>query len=118
MSDLSYGIMASKSDPMILKHVGEFIKHHRLIKNLSQDKVARDASISRSTLSLLERGEGVNLGSLIRVLRVLDLLHVFKEFDVHPVISPLVMAKQAKYKRSRASKKRKNATKEIPKSEW
>lgn len=58
--------------------------------------MAKDAGISRSTLSLLERGEKVNLITLIQVLRVLDQLQVLEAFEVKQEISPLEYIKLQK----------------------
>lgn len=92
------------SDKALLKHIGEFVKHRRLEQNKSQKEVAGEAGISRSTLSLLERGEGVTLLLFIQVLRVLDLLHLLETFEVkEQPISPIELAKKDKQKRKRAS---------------
>lgn len=63
------------------------------------------AGISRSTLSLLERGESVTLATVIQVLRVLDKLYVLEVFSVQQDISPLILARMEKAKRKRASGK-------------
>ena len=89
-------------DGALAAHIGVFVKHHRMEQNKTQTVLATAAGISRSTLSLLERGETVTLATLIQVLRVLDQLHVLDVFTVHQTISPLVMAKMEKYKRKRA----------------
>lgn len=102
MTDFSYKNWLSMSDDALAKHVGKFIKHHRLEQNKTQDQVAEAAGISRSTLSLLERGETVTLASFIQVLRVLDLLHVMEAFEVKQSISPLALAKAEKEMRKRA----------------
>lgn len=115
MSYNSYISWPEMSDLAIGKKIGEFIKHHRLSQNRTQKEVSKDAGLSRSTLSLLERGEKVNLMSLIQVLRVLDLLYVFNDFKVDRQISPLQLAEEDRSKRYRArSKKNKNQ----PKSDW
>ena len=90
------------SDLTLIATIGRFVQHHRLEQNRSQSDVADAAGISRSTLSLLERGEKINLSSLIRVLRVLDLLHVMDAFEVKEEISPIAYAKLQKKKRLRA----------------
>ncbi len=90
------------SDLALIASIGQFVQHHRLQQNRSQSDVADAAGISRSTLSLLERGEKINLSSLIRVLRVLDLLHVMDVFVVREEISPIAYAKLQKKKRQRA----------------
>ena len=110
MNDKSDKGWYSMSDRHISVTIGSFIKHHRLLKNLSQSQVAHSAGISRSTLSLLERGETVTLATLIQVLRVLDLLYVMDAFEIKEQISPIALAKleQSKRVRSRGNKKSNN----------
>jgi len=84
--------------------VGDFIKHHRIEKNLDQSTLAYKAGISRSTLSLLENGKPVMFSSIVRVLRILDLLYIFDAFKVEHTISPIAMMKLEQKKRKRASK--------------
>jgi transcriptional regulator with XRE-family HTH domain len=115
MTDISFNNWVSMSDKVLAEHIGAYIKHHRLEQNKSQDIVAQAAGISRSTLSLLERGKTVTLATLIQVFRVLDLLHIMEAFVVPKTISPLAMAKIEQEKRQRASGKKKNET---GKSAW
>jgi len=95
------------SDKALSVHIGLFINHHRMEQNKTQEALAKAAGISRSTLSLLERGETVTLATLIQVLRVLDKLYVMDVFSVQQEISPLMLAKMEKNKRKRAGGKRK-----------
>lgn len=106
MTDISYKNWDSMSDKALAEHIGAFIKHHRMEQNKTQDVLANAAGISRSTLSLLERGETVTLATLVQVLRVLDQLHVMEVFMVQQTISPLALAKMEKDKRKRASGKK------------
>ncbi len=104
------------SDKALSETIGAFIKQHRLEQNRTQNEVAENAGISRSTLSLLEKGETVTVPTLIQVLRVLELLHIMDSFKIHEQISPLQLAKLEKEKRLRArSKKESN---ENPESQW
>lgn len=105
MTDISYNNWVSMSDKTLAQQIGAFIRHHRLLQNKSQDFIAHAAGISRSTLSLLEKGETVTLASLLQVLRVLDQLQVMDSFMVQQSISPLAMVKMEKEKRKRASTK-------------
>lgn len=102
MNDNSYIEFKKLSDQAIIVQLGEYIKHHRLIQNKTQEEIAQAANISRSTLSLLERGESVNLLTFIQVLRTLDLLHVMDTFSVKEQISPIALATLDKKKRERA----------------
>jgi len=84
-----------------MAQIGRFVQYHRLNQNISQTSLSRSAAISRSTLSLLERGEKVTLNTLIKVLRVLDLLYVLDVFQVSDKPTPIEYAKMAKKQRRR-----------------
>lgn len=113
MNEKSYNNWESMSDKSLMKTIGNFIQSHRLNQNKSQDQVATAAGISRSTLSLLERGEKVRMDSLIQVLRVLDLLYIMDVFKVDEQISPIEYARLKKKQRKQASpRKDKKADKE------
>lgn len=103
MNDNPYINWSSKSDLAIEKDLGLFIKETRLLQNKTQSNLAKAADISRSTLSLLERGETGTVATLIKVLRVLDQLEVFQHFVIYQQISPLALAKQEQDKRQRAN---------------
>lgn len=112
MTDISYKNWDSMSDKVLAEHIGAFIKHHRMEQNKTQDVLANAAGISRSTLSLLERGEAVTLATLIQVLRVLDQLHVMEIFTIQQIISPMALAKMEQNKRKRARGKKEYKTNE------
>jgi transcriptional regulator with XRE-family HTH domain len=110
MNEISTDNWISMSDEALIKTIGRFIKQHRLQQNKTQDEVATAAGMSRSTISLLERGETVTTNTLIQALRVLDLLYVMNVFQVSDTISPLAYAKLKKEQRARASSKTNKAT--------
>ncbi|NTV21516.1 MAG: helix-turn-helix transcriptional regulator [Chlorobium limicola] len=102
MTTDSFTNWTSMSDQALAAHIGAFVRHHRLEQNRTQDALAHAAGISRSTLSLLERGQTVTLATLIQVLRVLDQLQVMDAFVVEQRVSPLALARMQKEKRQRA----------------
>lgn len=105
------------SDLAVLQKLGDFVKHHRMAQNKSQEQLSHTAGISRSTLSLLERGEKVNLITLIQVLRVLDQLQWLEAFEVKKTISPIEYIKlQKKYERQRV--RNSDMAAENPPLEW
>lgn len=105
MTDISFNKWASMSDKALAKIIGAFVRHHRMEQNKTQDELSAAAGISRSTLSLLERGETVTVTTFIQVLRVLDQLPVLSVFEVKATLSPLELAKLQKEKRQRARSK-------------
>lgn len=100
MNDIPY--IENKSDKVILKDIGNFIKRRRIEQGITQNDFAAKAAISRSTLSLIERGENIALSNLIKILRMLDALYVLNEFKTFDQISPLQLAKGVKEPRQRA----------------
>lgn len=102
MNDKQYIDWVSMSDTALAQTIGTFVKHHRLAQNKTQEEVANAANISRSTLSLLEKGEAVTIPTLLQVLRVLDLLYIMNSFKIQEEISPLELAKHEQQKRQRA----------------
>lgn len=107
MTDISFKDLASMSDKALAEFIGAFVRYHRMSQNINQDELSTAAGISRSTLSLLERGRTVTLNTLIQVLRVLDQLPVLSAFEINESISPLALAKLQKEKRQRARNKTK-----------
>jgi transcriptional regulator with XRE-family HTH domain len=105
MTDISYTNWTATSDTAIMEKLGAFIKHHRLLQNKTQEQLAKEAGIVRSTLSLFERGENTSLIVFIQLLRSLKLLNLLQEFQVKQQISPLQLAKMEKSKRTRARQK-------------
>jgi len=98
------------SDKALTEHVGRFVKEKRLEQNKTQQALAHAAGISRSTLSLLEKGETVTLQTLIQVLRTLDQLQVLDVFSVQTLVSPMLLAKMELKKRKRARSKDSNSS--------
>ncbi len=120
MTDNSFTNWFSMNDQALASYIGIFVKHHRLEQNKTQDSLAHQAGISRSTLSLLERGETVTLATLIQVLRALNQLQIMEVFSVQKTISPILLAKmERKVKnRARSSKKSQTANNNQDQNNW
>ncbi len=100
------------SDKALLSIIGQFVQEARINQNKTQQQTADAAEINRSTLVQIENGRGGTLNSLIKILRVLQQLHLFKNFEVQQQVSPLLLAKleQQKRKRIRNNKAEENDT--------
>lgn len=94
------------SDIGIVSAIGSFIRNTRLAQNKTQEQLSTAAGLNRATIVQIENGESITLLSLIQVLRALDQLHIFKEFEFTDEISPLEYAKLKKSRRERARPKR------------
>lgn len=98
------------SDKALMAVLGDFLRQNRLRQNKTQEEIATAAGIARSTLVQLEAGGGGSLLSFIEVMRALDQLFFFRQFQVKNEISPLELAKleQAQRKRARGKKNNRN----------
>jgi len=108
------------SDTAIVNNLGAYIKHHRLEQNKSQQQLAEEAGINRSTLVEFEKGMRANLLTFIQLLRALNLLEVLDHFNVTPQISPIQLAELERKKRRRASKTKSSVKPMVKKkkSDW
>jgi DNA-binding XRE family transcriptional regulator len=118
MTDISYTNWIAASDTALLERLGAFIKHHRLQQNKTQEQLAREAGIVRSTLSLFERGENISLIVFIQLLRALKLLPMLQEFQIRQQISPLLLAKMEQSRKTRVRQTRTGKKKLNPETEW
>lgn len=106
------------SDNAIISAIGEFIKHKRLQENKTQAQLATEAGINRWTLGQIEKGESVTLGSLIQMLRALNLLYLLNGFTINESISPIEYARLQEKKRKRASRQKNSETDDNEEIEW
>ncbi len=95
--------------------LGARLRRHRLERNLTQDELAEESGIGRATLQRLERGESVQLTSLIGLLRVLGLLDGLEVLVPEPVPSPLERIKTEGRRRQRA---RTSQEREVADATW
>ena len=117
MNENSIMDITQLSDMAILRMIGDFVKKKRITIQKTQDQLADEAGMSRSTLSLLERGEKVHLLTLIQVLRVLGELQLLEAFEIRQQISPLEYIKlQKKHERQRV--RNADLAADNPPSEW
>ena len=90
------------SDKAIIGAIGAYIRHQRLEQNKTQAQIAKEAGINRWTLGQIENGESITLATLIRILRVLDLIHLLSIFIIKEEISPIEYARLKEKKKKRA----------------
>jgi transcriptional regulator with XRE-family HTH domain len=62
------------TEDAVLAELGERLERHRVERNRTQAEMAEDAGIGRATLQRIEAGESVQMTSMLKLLRALDLL--------------------------------------------
>ena len=62
------------TDAAVLAELGDRLERHRLARNWTQAEMAAEAGIGQATVQRAERGESVQMTSMIKLLRALELL--------------------------------------------
>ena len=93
------------SDRAIVREIGSRIKKQRLLKNYSQNELAKRAGIGISTLQKLEYGIPSSIKTFIQVLRALKEMEHLNNFIPEPGPSPIELQKLKGKIRKRASRK-------------
>ena len=103
---IDFGLASSET---IEDALSERIEEIRLKRNITQSRLAREAGVSRSTITrLAQEGKGISLDSLIRVLKALQLADNLGTLLPDPGLSPLEeleKSSQPSRQRARARKR-------------
>lgn len=99
-------IEAFNTDSVVLTELGTRLARTRLERNTSQEQLAVEAGVSKSTVERLESGRDVKLASFIRILRALGLLERLDSLLPEPLPSPIERLKLHGRRRQRAGGRR------------
>ena len=84
---IDFGLASSGA---IENALSERIEEIRLKRNITQSRLAREAGVSRSTITrLVQEGKGISLDSFIRILQALQLAQNLGALLPEPGLSPL-----------------------------
>lgn len=97
-------ISGVNTDDAILAELGQRLARTRLERNITQNQLATEAGVSKSTVERIESGAETRLSSLIRMLRVLDLVDRLDQLVPEPLPSPIESLKLQGKRRRRAAK--------------
>jgi transcriptional regulator with XRE-family HTH domain len=96
-------ISESMADDAILAELGERLARRRLDLQLTQAALAEQAGVAKRTVERIEAGASAQLTSLVRILRVLDLLSGLEQLVSPPGPRPLELLRLKGRQRQRAS---------------
>jgi transcriptional regulator with XRE-family HTH domain len=77
----------------------------RLSKDISQARLAKEAGVSRSTMTRIADGKSISLDSFIRVMQALGMTDHLATLLPDPAVRPVERAKHDGAQRRRASRK-------------
>ena len=103
------------TDDAILAELGERMARRRLDLQLTQADVAGQAGIAKRTVERIEAGASAQMSSIIRILRVLELLPDLDALIPEAAVRPMDLLKRKGKTRQRASSRRRA---ERPEQTW
>jgi transcriptional regulator with XRE-family HTH domain len=93
------------TDGAILAELGERMARRRLDLQLTQADLAEQAGVAKRTVERMEAGASAQMSSMIRILRVLDLLPGLDRMIPEAQPGPMDLLKRKGKVRQRASKR-------------
>ena len=96
------------NNQQILDELGERIKHARIKAGLTQNALADDCGVAKSTIERAEKGESIQLLILIKILRSLNFINRLETILPDTQATPLEYLQQQKVQkrvRTKASDK-------------
>ncbi len=97
---------SAASSEAIIQALGRRLEEIRLGRNISQADLAKEAGVSRSTLTRLSVGKPVSLDSFVRVMQALRLADHLAALLPDPGVRPVDRVRLDGSERKRASGKR------------
>jgi transcriptional regulator with XRE-family HTH domain len=95
------------TDAAVLAELGRRLTRHRLERTWTQADLAAEAGLGQATVQRAERGESVQMTSMIKLLRTLGLLGAFDAAVPESIILPIAQLEREQHKaRRRASGRR------------
>ncbi|MEJ2610004.1 MAG: helix-turn-helix transcriptional regulator [Candidatus Thiodiazotropha sp.] len=98
---------STQSSSVIAAFLCRRLEEIRLSNNISQAALAKQAGVSRSTMTRIADGQSVSLDSFIRVIKALGLADHLAALLPDPNVRPVELARHEGQHRQRASSKRK-----------
>ena len=100
---------AVASSDAVIDALFQRIEQLRLSRNISQAALAKEAGVSRSTITRLASGENISVDSFVRVMQALGLADHLEALLPNPNVRPVERIRLEGAERRRASPKRKAA---------
>ena len=92
------------TDAAVLAELGRRLARHRLERNWTQAEMAAEAGLGQATVQRAERGESVQMTSMIRLLRTLGLLGSLDAAVPESITLPIAqLERERRRSRQRAS---------------
>jgi transcriptional regulator with XRE-family HTH domain len=92
------------TDDAVLAELGRRLARHRLERNWTQAEMAAEAGLGQATVQRAERGESVQMTSMVKLLRTLGLLGALDAAVPESIVLPIAqLEREQRHARRRAS---------------
>jgi putative transcriptional regulator len=95
---------AIMTDGAVLAELGTRLERHRLERNWTQAALAAEAGIGQATVQRAERGQSVQMTSMIKLLRALELLGGLDVAIPESIDLPIAQLEREQRKRRRRAR--------------
>ncbi len=107
------------TDAAVLAELGRRLMRHRIARNWTQVELAAEAGVGQATVQRAERGESVQMTSMIKLLRTLELLAALDVAVPDSIDLPIAELEREQRKvRRRASGRRGGPSFEPAEQQW
>jgi len=89
----------------VMEELGRRLERRRIDLGLTQAEAADQGGLGKRTVERVEAGKDVQLATLIRLLRVLDLVDGIEQLIPEPRLRPMELVRMRGKERKRASSK-------------
>lgn len=90
----------------VLNELGRRLERHRLERNWTQARMAVEAGVGQATVQRAERGQSVQMTSMIKLLRALDLLAGLDAVIPESIVLPIAQLEREQRKTRRRRRAR------------
>lgn len=102
------------TDDAVLAAIGERLQQHRIELELTQAELAEQAGVAKRTVERIEAGHSAQTQTLVRILRVLDLLPGIDRLLPPATPSPMELLKRRGKPRQRVASRRREDEPDTP----
>ncbi len=106
------------TDSAVLAELGRRLAKHRLERNWTQAEMAAEAGLGQATVQRAERGESVQMTSMIKLLRTLGLLGAFDAAVPESITLPIAQLEREQRKTRRRASGGQRPTVEPGDTQW
>jgi transcriptional regulator with XRE-family HTH domain len=103
------------TDDAVLAELGRRLARHRLERNWTQAEMAAEAGLGQATVQRAERGESIQMTSMVKLLRTLGLLGGLDAAVPESIVLPIALLdREQRQARRRASGRGRGGAADVP----